>query len=303
MLVKYCNAKCQKNHWPTHKKLCKQRAAELHDEALFKDPPAKDDCPLCCLPMPLQLIKCISLPPATVTSIPIYDLAHANKELANGATDQYFNCCGKSICGGCVQSYVNSFRESSGRIEKCPFCKSNRLGKSNEEEVEELMKRVEAKDAGSTFALGNYYRHGNLSLQPDWEKAKELWIQAAKLGSSQAQYCLGNICDEGGDSKKAKFHYEAAAMAGHDEARYNLGQMELGSGSMERAVKHWIIAASAGNYDAMQNLLVAFNKGLISRDEVELTLTAYNNSCAEMRSETRDNYIAKSYIEIQNRYA
>jgi hypothetical protein len=45
MQSKYCNAACQKKHWPTHKKDCKQRAAELRDEALFKDPPAKEDCP------------------------------------------------------------------------------------------------------------------------------------------------------------------------------------------------------------------------------------------------------------------
>jgi hypothetical protein len=46
MSVKYCNALCQKKHWPTHKRDCKLRAAELHDEALFKDPPAKEDCPI-----------------------------------------------------------------------------------------------------------------------------------------------------------------------------------------------------------------------------------------------------------------
>ena len=46
MLVKCCNPTCQRNHWPKHKKPCKQRAAELHDEALFKDPPPKEDCPV-----------------------------------------------------------------------------------------------------------------------------------------------------------------------------------------------------------------------------------------------------------------
>ena len=43
MLIRYCNADCQKSHWPKHKKECKQRAAELRDEALFKDPSAKED--------------------------------------------------------------------------------------------------------------------------------------------------------------------------------------------------------------------------------------------------------------------
>ena len=60
MQVKYCNAACQKKHWTTHKKSCKQRATELRDEALFKDPPAKEDCPICFLPMPLKLICCIT---------------------------------------------------------------------------------------------------------------------------------------------------------------------------------------------------------------------------------------------------
>ena len=59
MLVKYCGAKCQRNHWPTHKKDCKRRAAQLRDEALFKDPPAKEDCPICFLPMPEKLLSCM----------------------------------------------------------------------------------------------------------------------------------------------------------------------------------------------------------------------------------------------------
>jgi len=83
--------------------------------------------------------------------------------------------------------------------------------------------------------------------------------------------------------KKAKFHYEAAAMAGHEGARLNLGTMEAQSGNIERAVKHRV-----GEYDAMHTLTKNFEQGWVSRDTIDSTLTAYNSSCAEMRSEARD---------------
>ena len=125
----------------------------------------------------------------------------------------------------------------------------------------------------------------------DREKAKELLLRAAELGSSKAHFSLGCNYDQRGDLKKAKFHYEAAAMAGHEVARHNLGCMEYESGNMGRAVKHSMIAASAGNDAAMHILLVDFEQGLVSRDAIDSALTAYNNSCAEMRSEARDAFI------------
>jgi TPR repeat protein len=93
---------------------------------------------------------------------------------------------------------------------------------------------------------------------------------------------------EGGDLKKSKFHFEAAAMAGHEVARMALGIIEEQSRNMDRGVKHCIIAASAGHHSAMHNLLVALKGGDISRDVIDSTLAAYNTSCAELRSETRD---------------
>jgi hypothetical protein len=78
-------------------------------------------------------------------------------------------------------------------------------------------------------------------------------------------------------------------MAGNEVARFKLGLMEGISGNMGQAFKHWMIAASAGEYNyAMNNMLVAFNQGLASRATIDATLTAYNTSCAEMRSDARD---------------
>lgn len=67
--------------------------------------------------------------------------------------------------------------------------------------------------------------------------------------------------------------------------------MEESSGNIERAVKHWIIAASAGHYYAMATLITLFERGIVSRESIDSTLIAYNNSCVEMRNKARDAYI------------
>jgi tetratricopeptide (TPR) repeat protein len=153
------------------------------------------------------------------------------------------------------------------------------------------MKRVEANDAASIYLLANDHYHGLRGVEQDHAKAKELYTRAAELGYSKAYNSLAGVYHEGGDLKKARFHYEAAAMAGHEGAKCNLGAMEGNSGNIERAVKHWIIAASAGEYDAMNYLRTGFEEGYVSRESIDTTLAAYNNSCMEMRSESRDEYI------------
>ena len=94
-LVKYCSTKCQREHRSQHKQACKKRAAELHDEMLFKQPESTHlgDCPICCLP-----------------------ISHGP-----GQSDM-FPCCGKMICIGC--NYSNQKREFEGNLGfKCPFCR------------------------------------------------------------------------------------------------------------------------------------------------------------------------------------
>jgi TPR repeat protein len=187
--------------------------------------------------------------------------------------------------------FVEGVCAQSGNFGKCPFCKTEIGSKTDEEGVEELMKRVDVSDAGAMYILGSYYTHGQLGLQQDLERTIALWKHSAELGYSQAHNQLGVIYEGAGDLKKAKFHYEAGAMAGHEGARCNIGAIEFESGKQERAVKHFNIAASAGSFSAMYNLQRSFEFGFVSRESIDSTLTAYNNSCAEMRSEARDSYI------------
>jgi TPR repeat protein len=172
--------------------------------------------------MPEKLINCVSLPLATLSFVPTYNFAKANEGFAQMDTEEYFTCCGKCICKGCVHSLLKS-----GNRGKCPYCNSDRVGRTDEEMVEEIMKGVEANDAIVMGMLGSYYNHGQIGLQQDHNKAIELWTQSADLGCSKAHINLSDEFRDLGDMKKTKFHLEAAAMAGHEEARSNLDTLNF----------------------------------------------------------------------------
>jgi tetratricopeptide (TPR) repeat protein len=213
-------------------------------------------------------------------------MASENEELASMSTEIYYPCCGKSICEGCLYSF-----QCSGNENKCPFCNSHRGSKTDEDGVEDSMMRAEANDAASIYLLANSYHNGVNGLVQDRERAIELFTRAAELGFSKAHSRLGHIYREGGNLKKAKFHFEAAAMLGHEIARCHLGLMEEEYGNIERALKHWTIGASGGDFLSMHMLTALYKKGYVTRESIDSTLIAYNNSCAEMRSEARDAYI------------
>jgi TPR repeat protein len=210
--------------------------------------------------------------------------------LADEPTEEFFPCCGKRICRGCEYSFNQTGNESN-----CPFCNSDHGGKPVEEEVADMMKRVAANDPASICMLATHYHLGRAGFQQNHAKTVELLTKSAELGFSKAHSLLGNVYYIGGTSKKAKFHYEAAAMAGDEVSRYNLAICENELGNMDRAVKHLKIGASAGDSRAMHQLRTFFEEGTVSRESIDSTLIAYNNSCAEMRSEARDAYMRRFY--------
>jgi len=149
-MVKYCNAVCKKVHKKKHKKECEEhqrRAAKLHDEKLFKQPPPQyGDCPICFVQLPCLL---------------------------SGST--YMSCCGKVICSGCVHAMDKRDKE-----EKCPFCRVP-VPDSDEDNVERLKIRMEAGDPEAMSAVGIYHRKGVSGILRDYTKALELWHQAGEL--------------------------------------------------------------------------------------------------------------------------
>ena len=141
-MVKYCNAACKKRHRTKHKKKCERRVAELHDERLFKQPPPREDCPICMLPFP---------------------------SLVTGS--KYFTCCGKFLCDGCIFAPVYDNRGNiigKGR-DTCPFCRTP-APCSDQEMIERIKKRIDAGDAEAIFSLGCCYSKGEHGLCQDRAK-------------------------------------------------------------------------------------------------------------------------------------
>ena len=151
----YCSDKCQEEHRPQREQECKERAAELREEILFKQPKSSHlgDCPICYLPLSCD----------THTSI-------------------MKTCCSKVICDGCVCANTLRQREEKQKP-TCPFCRYP-IPKSQKEIEVNVMKRIEVNDPVAMCHVTEYrYKEGN------YENAVEyLTKAAAELGNVGAHY-------------------------------------------------------------------------------------------------------------------
>jgi len=263
-LVTYCSVTCEKAHRQKHKKQCNRRAAELFDEALFQQPPPKDDCPICFLPL----------------------------QFGTGY-NHYQPCCGKFLCSGCVNA-VKAERTNSLRNipPHCPFCRTPTLT-SHEELIERCTKRMEANDAEAFMILGCHYHEGEMGLPQNLKKSMGLLLRAAELGSINAHAHLSQAYYNGEgvekDMKKANHHWERAAVGGHDQSRHNLGVLESQHNlSDNRAKKHFMIAARARYDESLKTIRDMFMAGQVTKKEYEMTLRAHKDSQDEMKSDQRD---------------
>ena len=232
----------------------------MGDEILFQQPESSHlgDCPICCLPLPLDLHKF-----------------------------RMMSCCSKRICIGC--SVANQKREINAGLElgKCLFCRKA-AHKTEEEINERVKKRIEANDPAAISQMGTKcYAAGN------YKKAFKYFTRAADLGDAIAHHHLSNLYRKGEgvkkDEKKSLHHAEQASIGGHPDARHNLGIIEYNEhGRVDRAVKHWVIASKLG-VDMSLNYIKRLHKsGVVSKEDLAAALRGHYAAINATKSAQRE---------------
>jgi len=270
-LVKYCSRDCQIAHRSQHKKECRKRAAELHDQKLFQQPQPPDDCPICFLRIPV---------------------------LQTGAIytgSIYYACCGKVICSGCCWAPLYDNQGNEVVNKKCPYCRTPEL-QSEKEIVKRYKKRVEAGDPLAIHDTGCWYKDGIYGYPQDYSKALELFHRAGGLGFAKSNTNIGYAYKHGNgvevDENKAKHYYEVAAMQGEAQARHNLGLAEGRAGNMGRALKHFMIAVRDGKSDSLETIKEMYLNRLATKEDYTKALQSYQTYLSEIKSRQRDDAAA-----------
>ena len=259
--VQYCSDECQQGHRPLHEAECKERVAE--DENLFRQPESSHlgDCPICCVPMPINEDK-----------------------------RSLFSCCCKTMCQACTLADQLSQRNRQVRI--CPFCRHPQPN-TEEEFCKNLMKRVEVNDPVALKHMAVKHFH-----KAEYGASVECWTKAAKLGDADAHYELSNMYKKGQiiekDETKRMYHLKEAAVAGHAHARHNLGCHEGRNDRLERAVKHFIIAANLGFDQSMDLLKDWYKNEYVSKEELAAALRAHHAAVKATKSPQRE--AAQKYL-------
>ena len=227
------------------------------DSGLFDDPPARPDCGICLLPMPLR---------------------------SQSYHRMILPCCGKEICGGCFYRIYVCVDDDGA----CPFCRSSIT--VVEKMLPRLEERVKRGDARAMVHLAMYYEGEGVELSTS-DRILELYHRAAALGNARACYFLGVKYAKGKsvvrDQKMARKYFILAIKQGHIHARHKLGTLEYVSNNVDLAVRHWRISAAAGCADSIKGLDICLRRGVISKASFVESNRAFNLASEAMQSDDR----------------
>ena len=223
----------------------------------------EDDCPICQLPLPLDLRQ---------TTFRV--------------------CCMKLVCKGCMLA------ARKRGMRDCPFCRAPRP-KGESQVLAMIQKRVDAGDPVAMLNLGNQYVDGGFGLEKDVARAVDLYERAAELGEKKPHFKLGFLYIEGEDvekdTAKATLHWEAAALKGDIRARHNLGVLEYNAGNYDLALQHFKIAAKLGYQPSLDNIKELFMDGIATKADYAEALRGHHSAVEDMTSPDREEALALGF--------
>ena len=247
-------------------------------------PKARDDCVICMQTLPLDESKGVV----------------------------YNGCCGKFMCGGCMQAarrvlfQTNQKRKDQGQPQLpalCPYCREA-VPVGEAAMMRQWEARMELGDAVAYYQVGTAFLNGTTGKPKKANEAVKLLSRSAEMGFPEA--CLrmaafhelghGGIVPK--DLAIAKKYYQLAAKGGNVVGRHLLASLEINTTlNIHLAIKHLKIAAENGYKESMDALILLKGRGVVSKEEFNETARAYNNAVAEMKSENRDNFSAMQDLQ------
>lgn len=236
--------------------------AEVADNDLYAPIPLKDDCPVCFHPLPIR-----------------------NDESC------YMYCCGKILCLGCIHS-----SRANGLKDVCAFCRQH-FARDDDTANTRLKNRMKHQDPRAFFQMAQQYLIGEVGVEQHAQKALDLLIKAAELGSVEAYAIIAEAYGiiaakyqmEMGMGKTRRL-LEVSAKKGFYVAHEYLGNIETEDGRVGNAIKHWAVAASAGSQYSLDKLMEAYRNSQFSKEGLGQVLRAFQSSNDEMKSKARCDY-------------
>ena len=219
----------------------------------------------------------------------------------------YSGCCGKMMCGGCMQAAklvlfeTNQKRKDKGQCKipaLCPYCREP--VPVDEPAMWSLWeKRKELGDAVAYYQMGLAFLNGTTGKPKRIKIAFKLLSQSADKGFPEACLRVAALYElgHGGvvpmDLDMAKKYYQLAAKGGNVVGSHRLACLEIDTTlNIHLAIKHLKIAAENGHKESLDKLNRMKDQGLISKEECNETARAYYSAVAEMKSENRENFPA-----------
>jgi len=243
--------------------------AETADIDMFAPIPLREECPICLLPLSIK-----------------------------DNENTFMICCGKRICQGCTYKYlITEFKNDSDTKTKrerlCAFCRQTAMCTDRIKKLKKLMKRG---NTGAFIKMAKDYKSGEGVIQSD-TKSLEMYIRAAELGCADAYGWIGSYYHDGTaveqDTSKALDYFVISAKKGCITSHKLLARMNEGIESVyesiEHSIGHFKVLASAGDKDSMDILMDKYKEKALSKEDLTLTLRAFQTSNDAMKSNDREN--------------